>query len=89
MTKRLTAIAAIGFVAVMLLEPVSSAGATEYAAVEPIALSYEIALTSASTGITWPSTVLVTSATLDTVRPGDQALRAPHGEIYLSVQLSS
>jgi DNA-binding SARP family transcriptional activator len=80
---------------VMLCSPLcgwwSLAGASdiEYSALDQISMSYEVPITNASDHVTLPSVVLVTSATLDTNKPGDSAIHAPKGMIYLSLQATS
>ncbi len=67
----------------------ASSNYVEYSAFEQISKSYAIPVTNPSDGATWPSVLLVASATLDTDQPGDRAIHAPPDEIYLSLQMSS
>jgi hypothetical protein len=80
---------------VMLCSPLcgwwslASASNIEYSALDQISMSYEVPITNASDHVTMPSVVLVTSATLETNKPGDRAIHAPQGMIYLSLQATS
>ena len=67
----------------------ASASVTKYSATDQISASFEIAVTSPRTHVTWPSVVLVAAATLTTSNPDGSGVQAPPGEIYLSVQWSS
>ena len=67
----------------------AEASYVEYSALDQIAQSYEIPITNASDGASYPSVLLVTSATLDTTNPDGSGVRAPRGKIYLSLQMSS
>ena len=66
-----------------------SASTVHYRAFDQIGSSYEIPVTSPVDHVTWPSVVLVASATLTTSNPDGSGVEAPGGEIYLSVQWSS
>ena len=94
MTLR-TSIGIAVFVATLLTSGVvdrgSPAGASyvEYSALDQISLRYEVPITSPYDGASWPSVLLVNSAQLDTNQPGDRAIHAPRGMIYLSLQMSS
>lgn len=67
----------------------ASASVTKYSVTDQISESFEIAVTSPRTHVTWSSVVLVASATLTTSNPDGSGVEAPQGEIYLSVQWSS
>lgn len=69
----------------------SAAGASyvERSALDQISRTYEIPVASPEDHVTGPSVLFVTSATLDTDRPGDRAVHAPPGMIYLSLQATS
>ena len=79
------------FFVVMSLGWGGSANASylEYSALDQIAQSYEIPITNPSDGASYPSVLLVTSATLDTTNPDGSGIHAPRGKIYLSLQMSS
>ena len=66
-----------------------SASNVKYSAIDQIAASFEIPVTSSLARVTWPSIMLVASATLTTSNPDGSSVQAPPGEIYLSVQWSS
>jgi len=82
---------AVWFLVVTSLAWGTSADASyvEYSALDQIAQSYEIPITNASDGASYPSVLLVTSATLDTTNPDGSGVHAPRGRIYLSLQMSS
>lgn len=67
----------------------AGASYVEYSALDQIAQSYEIPITSPNDGASWPSVLLVSSAQLDTDQPGDRAIHAQRDMIYLSLQMSS
>jgi DNA-binding SARP family transcriptional activator len=67
----------------------SSASTVRYRAFDQISQSYEIPVTNPFDHATWPSVLLVGSATLDTRNPEGSGVVAPTGMIYLSLQASS
>ena len=66
-----------------------AAGSVRYRAVDQVSDSFEIPITGAVDHVTWPSVLLVASATLTTSNPNGSGVQAPPGSIYLSVQWSS
>lgn len=67
----------------------SNASDVRYRAFDQISRSYEIPVTNPVDHVTWPSVLLVNSATLDARNPNGSGIAAPTGMIYLSLQASS
>jgi len=67
----------------------AGASYVECSALDQIAQSYRIPIINPSDGVSLPSVMLVTSATLDTTNPDGSGRHAPRGKIYLSLQMSS
>jgi|GEM_PF-3476902 len=77
-----------------LLVAVGTAGAAtsdgaQLTAIDQIATSLSIPITSPTNGVSIPNSVLVTSATLSNEFPNGSHHRAPKGELYLSLEMSS
>lgn len=67
----------------------SNASDVRYRALDQISQSYEIPVTNPADHATWPSVLLVASATLDTRNPDGSGVTAPTGMTFLSLQASS
>ena len=67
----------------------AGASYVEYSALDQVAQRYQIPIINPSDGVSSPSVMFVTSATLDTTNPDGSGTHAPRGKIYLSLQMSS
>lgn len=79
-----------GWLALLILVNTAAAGATvEMSATDQISQVYDVPITSHADGVTLSNVMTVTSATLDTENPDGSHVRAPTGQIYLSLQVTS